>query len=156
MIALFLAPFSNNGVSQTTEPRDTAIRELETRINAFFVEFAANPTTLTTKALEDLFKGSPLTTDADTFNTMLKNLSAIPKEFGEPRGGEQIDVRYFDKGRNIVQLRYLFKYDNHPAIWYFIFYRNPNIGTGIAGQVNPWMLISVRFDTNVDSLSFAN
>jgi len=48
-------------------------------------------------------------------------------------------------GDDLMLVRYLYKSETHPVIWYFTFYR-PQSGT------RTWNCIGIRFDTDYDSL----
>jgi len=57
-------------------------------------------------------------------------------------------------GSDLISIRYLYKSDTHPVVWYFTFYRSqtstrPSDSTTSASS---WNCIGVKFDTDLDSL----
>jgi hypothetical protein len=69
------------------------------------------------------------------------------------RLGTRVAPRPAPIGRDLVLLRYLYKGENFPVVWYFTFYR-----TTAAGETGPgtWRTIAVRFDTDLELLGFVD
>lgn len=64
---------------------------------------------------------------------------------------EQFDAQKI--GRDIVIMRYLYKGDTIPVVWYITFYRPPSKITSESSLTPPtWHCIGVRFDTNLEPL----
>lgn len=64
---------------------------------------------------------------------------------------EQFDAQKI--GRDIIIMRYLYKSDTIPVVWYFTFYRLPSKTTPESSLTPPaWHCIGVRFDTNLEPL----
>ena len=64
---------------------------------------------------------------------------------------EQFDAQKI--GRDIVIMRYLYKGDTIPVVWYFTFYRPPSKSTPESSLTPPaWHCIGVRFDTDLEPL----
>ena len=55
-------------------------------------------------------------------------------------------------GKDIILVRYLYKSELRPVVWYFTFYRSPTTRPGeTAASPRTWNCIGVRFDTNLDA-----
>lgn len=133
-------------------------RDLEKKIETFFEELQG--ASLTGKPFEDLLKGGPLSRETEMFAEMSKSLGTIQQQFGAYRSNEQISVRTFGKQKDLLVMRYLYKCEHHPVVWYFTFYRSSSPSTSttpVAGTatttVGNWSIIGIRFDTDLDKLT---
>jgi hypothetical protein len=72
----------------------------------------------------------------------------IVARYGAHRESERLSVRRV--GKDLVLMKYLFKCERFPVIWYFAFYREQ--GRPANGGENDWRVISVRFDTQIEPL----
>ena len=142
-LVLALIAYIPVGAQQTTFPSDPT-RELDERIKLFFNDILRGNTS---KAFEDLFH--PLS-GSEPLAGMRVKLEDAKEQFGMLRNYERIDSRAV--GEDLVFVWYLLKYDKHPVTWTFTFYRRPvETGMGVTSS-NPWLLIGLRFDTNLDPL----
>lgn len=113
-----------------------------------FFENISDPAAGPQKGLESLLKNSPL--EGENKEAMMKALSekigTINDQFGAYLSFESIGVKAI--GRDLVVLRYLYKCQNYPVVWYFIFYR-PLSPTGESGNKN-WFLIHFYYDSQLN------
>ena len=72
--------------------------------------------------------------------------------YGPYRGFEAIAARR--AGKDLVFLRYLYKCENFPVVFYFTFYRTPR-GEPPTETSNSWRVIIVRFDTELELLAWS-
>lgn len=129
---------------------DSAFRESEEKVEAFFLNLAASPS----KAFEDLLKGGPLAGSGATGSTdsLRMKLSTVANQFGRYHGHERIDAKLI--GSDLILMRYLYKCDKFPIVWYFTFYRTPtSVATASTSGGSAWMVIGIRFDTNLEVLA---
>lgn len=127
-------------------------KDADERVKQFFEEISstsANPT----KAFEDLLRsgaGSSVLNNP-SISEMKAKLDEIKTQFGDMRDFEKIDTKSF--GKDLVVLRYLLKCDHHPVVWTFTFYRRPALSGSSGPVTNPWSVVGLRFDTNLDLLA---
>ncbi len=101
-------------------------------------------------ALTELLEGSPLAKKVAAVQSLAEKSAQLQDKYGDFQEAEQIAAKRV--GRDLVLLRYLFKCKNFPVVWYFTFYQDfSRTSAGSADQDN-WILIAVRFDTQVETL----
>lgn len=103
----------------------------------------------TQSAYQDLLAGSPLLKQAEALKTLVSRTVELEPKYGRYRGCERIGSRRV--GNDLVLLKYLYKCDNYPVLWYFTFYRTPAPGD-LSPEDDTWRVITVRFDTELDAL----
>lgn len=99
-----------------------------------------------TSSYEELLKDGPLRDHVDKIAARTKEELAKKKygEFiGEERGGIEL-VQSKAIGRDVILLRYLYKFEKYPLVWYFTYYR--------PGRDKSWVVVTVRFDTELELL----
>lgn len=146
------------GTTSGSLAAENEYRDLEKRIETFFGELQAASSA--GKPFEDLLKGGPLSRETEMFAEMGKSLGTIQQQFGAYRSNEQISVRTFGKQKDLLIMRYLYKCEHHPVVWYFTFYRSsppststtPGAGAATTTGGN-WNIIGIRFDTDLDKLT---
>ena len=119
-------------------------KELDDRVKPFFDELILGNTS---KAFDDLLRTSP---GSEKLAEMGSKLESMKTQFGSVRKFEKVGAK--NVGEDLVFLRYLLKYDRHPVLWTFTFYRRPGESGTTAAMANPWAIIGLRFDTNLDPL----
>jgi hypothetical protein len=102
----------------------------------------------TQTAFRDLLEGSPLARRTEAVTSLVEQASKLKDRFGEYRASERIMAKRI--GADVVLMRYLYKCDDFPVVWYFTFYRSPARGETEPG--NGWRVITVRFDTELELL----
>ncbi|HEX5105620.1 MAG TPA: hypothetical protein VFV87_17495 [Pirellulaceae bacterium] len=124
---------------------DAEIETLKRRVDQFFgnlTDSAIGPE----YAVRDLVGKGPLKDRNDDINKLIEQASGLPQRYGEYTGHEAVGQKA--AGKDLVFLRYLYKGEKFPVVWYFTFYR-----TGPSGSLTrTWQLIGMRFDTKVDGL----
>ena len=136
--------------AQTQPTADTNREEFDARIFTFFDTLRRGNSDL---AFNDLLRTSPLgTPDAIAHsNAMRTRVDELQSHFGNVLAWESLDTKRV--GANIVLVRYILMYDQHPVIWTFVFYRKPSITpSAIAPNPNLWVLVEFHFDTDMKSL----
>ncbi len=101
-------------------------------------------------AYDELLAGSRLMQQDEAIKKLVTQTSELETRFGEYRSFEQIAAKRI--GRDVVLLRYLYKCEHFPVVWYFAFYRTPPRGETAAENGN-WRIIVVRFDTDLERLA---
>lgn len=119
---------------------------LRTTVRTFF-ETVSDPSGGPQKGLEELLKTSPLSTEekAKAIPALVNNIREINRRFGEYIAFEELGVKTI--GRDLVVLRYLYKCQNYPVVWYFTFYR-PQPAGGAPSRT--WSLIHFYYDSNLN------
>ena len=102
-------------------------------------------------AYRELLAGSQLLKQTDALKTLIEKTVALEKKYGRYREFEQVATKRV--GNDLVLLKYLYKCENFPVVWYFTFYRTPSPGEPPV-ESRQWRVITVRFDTALESLWF--
>lgn len=105
----------------------------------------------TQAAYEELLRGSQLITQTKAVEALVAKTSQIPERYGKYRAFEAVDTKQI--GDDLVLMRYLYKCENFPVVWYFTFYRTP-APVELTAENATWRVITVRFDTRLDQLAF--
>ncbi|MCL2622840.1 MAG: hypothetical protein FWD31_04150 [Planctomycetaceae bacterium] len=132
--------FRSSAVAQTSPDND--VLTLQSNIQVFF-EILGTQTSSSDacqRAYQRLFYGMQQP-DID-IQIIAQKTEEMIKD-GTRWRPEYLDAK--NVGTDLIQMRYFYKSDTHPVIWYFTYYRTP------ASSRN-WNCISVRFDTNIDPL----
>ena len=142
--------------AQTPPVTDPASeRELELRIQTFFRTLTRG----NAPALDELLRRSVFSSpgmDFPSVEQLRGNIDKAKTDFGDIIDFERIETRRV--GEDIFVFRYILKYEKHPVMWTFTFYRKPS-GTSTTPSPspalttpNPWLLIKLGFTPNVDLL----
>jgi hypothetical protein len=102
-------------------------------------------------AFDELLANSPLTRQTDAVKQLVASTQTIESHFGKFHGFERIDARQV--GQDLVLMKYLYKCEDYPVVWYFTFYRDFQRSENGADNTN-WRVIGVRFDTDLELLGF--
>ncbi|MDR3233418.1 MAG: hypothetical protein LBT46_07130 [Planctomycetaceae bacterium] len=124
--------------------RDT---EFDAKIRAFFNNLSKSDTQT---ALDDLLRQSPLGTPsaAKQISELKTQIDEMNIHFGSILDSEKQDVKHI--GEDITVIRYILKCEQYPVIWTFTFYRKPIQPLSATPILNPWTLIELHFDTNLN------
>ena len=134
-------------------PTEAAIEtSLDNRISTFFKDLNSGNTSR--PAFEELFRDGSVNsrTPSEAIDTMSTKYAELKNsDIGILHNLEKIDSKWI--GKDLIVMRYLFKHENAPVIWYFTFYRSPR-SAGSAGITanQSWNAIMVRFDTSIEPL----
>lgn len=125
-------------------------KEIDDKIKSLFDDLISNAST--SKAFDDwlALNLSVSPSGSQSIDEMKLKLAEIKTQFGEFRSYDRVDVKTV--GEDLMLVRYLLKCDFHPVVWSFAFYRKPTTGV-LTTAPNPWRVISLRFDTNLEFLS---
>ncbi len=129
----------------STEPDET-IAALEARVADFLEGVSSGPPQ---SAYDELLAGSELLKQKEALAELVKQTAELDGKYGRYKGFERIAARRI--GRDLVLMRYLYKCENFPVVWYFAFYRT--VGESPA-ENGDWRAVIVRFDTNLELLGF--
>jgi len=128
------------------EPDET-IAALEARVADFLEGVSGGPPQ---SAYDELLAGSELLKQKEALVELVKQTAELDGKYGRYKGFERIAARRI--GRDLVLMRYLYKCENFPVVWYFAFYRTAGEGLTENGD---WRAVIVRFDTNLELLGFS-
>ena len=137
------------GVAPAQPPSDPDVQALEARVSQF-LEGVSLGTTQT--AYQELLVGSPLLKQTKEVEALVKKSDQLKDRYGPYREFERIAARRV--GKDLILLKYLYKCENFPVVFYFTFYRTPRTDTSTEAN-NTWRLIIVRFDTELELLAWA-
>ena len=74
-----------------------------------------------------------------------KEAERAGRQFGEIQNWERFESRQI--GSDIVLVRFILKYDRHPVMWTFLYYRKPSSTLSVTSP-GTWELFQLYFDTN--------
>ena len=127
-------------------PIESETAALQQRINTFFESIIEPSGSLA--AYQSMFTGTqPPEAVIQKMTQETDNLTKTARwKF------EHLDTKRV--GNDLISIRYLYKSDTYPVVWYFTFYRSqastrPSDSTT---SVSSWNCIGVKFDTDIDSL----
>ena len=144
--------FRTDVVAQTSS--ETEVSELKSNIQTFFTALEVQPGSQETylNALRMMFNG-PQIQSSDTLITMAQKTEEMIKIGGNSRWRSEF-LDYKPVGNDLIQIRYLYKCDTQPFVWYFTFYRTqPVTRPGeMSSGTRKWNCIGIRFDNDLDSL----
>lgn len=124
--------------------------DLDLKIRTFFETLMKGNSAT---AFEELLRQSHLNSfDGTQASTELRNkVDELQTQFGEILDHEKYDTKRI--GTDVVVIRSVLKYERHPVLWTFTFYRKPSVLTAsITSTSNPWVVVEVNFDTDMKRL----
>lgn len=136
-------------VSAGQEPSDPVVDKLDIRVTEFLEGVSIGDADATKTAYQELLAGSQLRMQTEAVEALMQKTNELNDRYGQYWGFERISAKRV--GNDLVLLRYLYKCQNFPVVWYFSFYRTPQ--TGITAENDNWRLITVRFDTELELLA---
>ncbi|MDO4587128.1 MAG: hypothetical protein Q4C95_07510 [Planctomycetia bacterium] len=134
--------FFSQAKAQTEKVTSNDLEVLHSNIKLFF-ENLSDSNKGPKKAFEDILKNSPLRSDEKVTNDLMNGLKEINTRFGNYVSFEEIGTKSI--GNDLVVIRYLYKCQNYPVVWYFTYYR-PLAKT----ENSSWTLIGFRYDSDLD------
>jgi hypothetical protein len=126
---------------------DPLIAGLDGRVSVFLEKVSLGDTQA---AYQELLAGSPLVKQTEAIEALVKRTDELKERFGQYREFEQIAARRV--GKDLVLMKYLYKCEDFPVVFYFTFYRTPGRGE-LPPERNDWRVIIVRFDTELELLA---
>ena len=91
----------------------------------------------------DILADGPLAGRTEAIDRLVARFEEIQKDSGKYSMAESILEKRV--GTDLILLKFLYKAENYPVVWYFTFYRRPSDKT-------KWIVISLRFDTRLEQL----
>ncbi len=101
------------------------------------------------KAYPELLAGSQLLKQKEPLQNLVEKTGELHQKYGPYRAFEQIAATRV--GSDLVLLKYLYKCERFPVVWYFTYYRTPGETPAEGGT---WQVIIVRFDTELELLGY--
>ena len=135
-------------IAPAQEPADPDLEMLQTRVGNFFEAVSVGGRTQA--AYEELLVGSTLLKQVKQIDALVNKTDQLHEEYGPYRDFERIAARRV--GKDLVLLRYLYKCQHFPVVFYFTFYRTPR-GEPPTETSNNWRVVVVRFDTELELLA---
>lgn len=102
-------------------------------------------------AFQTLLTGSPLARQTEAVTKLIDETRDLERKFGKYRAFERISAKRI--GNDLVLMKYLYKCDNYPVVWYLTFYRDFKRNDA-SPESDAWILIGIRFDTELELLGF--
>lgn len=131
--------------SATVSAQDEEVTKVKTRIDTFFQNVDDEADEKKRKAFADLLARGPLQ-GHDNVKKLIDKMETFEGKYGKFVEAEA--VHHKQVGKDLVLLKYLYKMEKYPVVWYFTYYRPPSL----TGDEKDWVVIAVRFDTRLDLL----
>lgn len=152
VLGLFLLASLTSATTAQT-PEDPAVASVSGLTDGFFNNLQKADANIK-EEFNELLAGGPLGErnrgeggDAKV-DKMVESYNSLAK-YGAFIQQERIGVKRV--GDDLIFLKYLYKAENYPIVWYFTYYRP--VATDLPGE--GWKLIALRFDTRLDLLDLA-
>jgi hypothetical protein len=146
-LALLVAGFAGSVYGQ----QDLAVDSLTDRTGLFFSDLATQVDQKS--AFDQLLAGGPLADPARSADVALlvERHSKLGEKYGPAASSPEL-VSVKKVGESLVTLKYLYKAEKFPIVWYFTFYRPRKL----ARPEDGWFVVSLRFDTRLELLDIAD
>ena len=150
VIALFSCSYSPASAEEPlSDELQAEAAGLKSKVDLFFRQLSDN-TKGSERAARDAMEGivgsGPLKDRSDDISRLIEQAAMLPQRYGDYTGHEAVGAKAI--GNDLLFLRYLYKGERFPVVWHFAFYRT----TTPAGLKREWSLISLRFDTKIETL----
>jgi hypothetical protein len=146
-LGLWLLPAWAAAQENVTTEMQSEVAAVKEKVETFFGKLTgAMPDP--ENAVRSLIAGGPLQDPVrtDDVKKLIDQAQSLDARVGPHKGHDWASSR--NVGSDLIFLRYLYKGERYPVVWYFTFYRT----AGAAGLKGDWKLISLRFDTKVETL----
>ena len=124
--------------------QDDPVAILTTQIEEFF-ENLVDPAYPTQFVFKEFVATTPLAPQETELNKLIEQHSGLQEKYGKFLEVEPVDVKKI--GKDLVVLRFLYKMERYPVVWYFTYYRAPTVDNA------SWKLVSLKFDTRLHLLA---
>jgi hypothetical protein len=121
------------------------IELLKARVDGFFGSLT-NKSLGPERALRQLIENSPLKDRTEEINKLIDQAGMLEARYGAYSGHDFASSKAV--GSDLIFLRYLYKGERFPVVFYFTFYRAGSLGT----VKREWSLIALRFDSRIEAL----
>jgi hypothetical protein len=128
-----------------SEEMQAQVAALQEKVDGFFTQLS-NKTIGPERAVREIIGSGPLKERNEEIAKLIEQTLTLDQRYGAYTGHESVAARAV--GTDLVFLRYLYKGERFPIIWYFAFYRTATAG----GLKRDWSLISLRFDSKIETL----
>jgi hypothetical protein len=146
-LALLLLTAAGTAIAQEERSNDPELAVLEENVETFLQKVFHDDVDAQ-RALVELLRGSPLLKQTEAVGNLEKKTRDIPTLYGEMREAEWISTRRI--GKSVVLVRYLANCENYPVVWHVTYYRSKRDDS--PRNNDNWVVISLRYDTNVEQL----
>jgi hypothetical protein len=128
-----------------------ALDSLAVRTKYFFDDLATQSDQKS--AFDQLLAGGPLADPSRSADVqqLVERHSKLLEKYG-PKAGDPELVSTKNSGESLVTLKYLYKTEKFPVVWYFTYYRPRKASRPEEG----WFVVSLRFDTRLELLDLAD
>ena len=144
-LAVLLLIGSSATAQDPKTPDDPVIATLHGIVNSFFKELKNSPPSAFNVVL--LKDSQQILQKKEAVAKLIVAAAGLEKKYGGYKGHDRISAKTI--GSDLVLMKYLYKCSLHPVVWHFTFYRNFQA----SGEQNEWIVISVRFDTDLELLA---
>ena len=124
-----------------------AISKLDDEVSSFLESVARDDPR---RAFKQLLAGSQLISQKEAVEQMVSRAEEIKRLYGPFQEAERVSRKQI--GKDVVLLKYLYKCKYRPVVWYVTYYREPSSRTQMS-DINPWVVLSLKFDTEVEALA---
>ena len=127
-----------------------ALDSLTLRTEYFFTDLATQSDQK--NAFDQLLAGGPLgdpVRSADV-QVLVERHNNLAEKYGPSAAAPEL-VSTKRAGESLVTLKYLYKAERFPIVWYFTYYRPRKLPRPVDG----WFVVSLRFDTRLELLDLA-
>ncbi len=128
---------------------DEIVTRLHSKVSVFFEDVAGGQLT-EAEAYAKLLQDSPLSKPnrKKKIDAIVRRTKLLESRFGTYRGFERIAAK--PVGKDVIVMKYLYKCQDFPVVWYFTFYRD--LGAEAAADGGRWFVVAIRFDADVELL----
>jgi hypothetical protein len=146
-LAILLIAASAAAQESVTAEMQPEVAIVKMRAEEFFTQLAL-PMPDAERAVRAIIANGPLQEPArsEDVKKLIDQAQSLDQRVGDYKGHECVSSRHV--GSDLIFLRYLYKGEKFPLVWYFTFYRT----NGPVGTIQDWKLISLRFDNKVEVL----
>ncbi|MBX3414942.1 MAG: hypothetical protein KF708_19815 [Pirellulales bacterium] len=127
---------------------DATIAALDARAGRFLEAVSIGDTE---RAYLDLLAGGRLAQQKDAVAALVEKTGQLRTQYGKYQSFERVGAERI--GQDLVLLTYLYKSADFPVVWKFAFYHGSASAADSLPKADAWRVISVRFDTDFDSLA---
>ena len=147
--ALLLAATSAAADEPLSDEMQVEAAALKAKIDLFFRQLSdktVGPDAAAREAIGGIVGSGPLKDRSDDLSKLVEQATLLPQRYGDYTGHDPAGAKAV--GNDLLFLRYVYKGERFPVIWHFTFYRAAT-PTGLKRE---WSLISLRFDTKIETL----
>ena len=145
-IAFAIASASMAGAQEPLADTDEVLKLLDGKATQFLESVSLNEME---SGYAELLEGSELALRTDEIKKLVSRTREIETKYGKYRSFEQIGAKRI--GTDLVMMKYLYKCEKFPVIWYFTFYRDFKRADASTTN-NNWVVIALRFDVRLETL----